>query len=213
MAEYGSSGISDILVKRGLACKYDLPGESLPLYSQAKPPIVPALAAKSQPPQNQTDVCASRSIALLTWYHDSTGSDARCRLTFVATCERPYLEHFAKGTPMQLSFSERDGVTTVAITGRITFSTLEPGHDPLAAQVPGIYSRPRSPRSVRHRIHRQHGRELVVDGPQAMPRRRRQARAALDQSPGEASAWRAEARPRAAPGRRTPKKHTPNSTR
>jgi anti-sigma B factor antagonist len=43
---------------------------------------------------------------------------------------------------MQLSFSERDGVTTVAITGRITFSTLEPGQDPLAPQAPGIYSRP-----------------------------------------------------------------------
>jgi anti-anti-sigma factor len=63
-----------------------------------------------------------------------------CR--WLAMRERPYLEHFAKGKPMQLSFSQRDGVTTVAIAGRITFSTLEPGQDPLTAQEPGIYSRP-----------------------------------------------------------------------
>jgi anti-anti-sigma factor len=43
---------------------------------------------------------------------------------------------------MQLNISERDGVTTVAISGRITFNTVEPGQDPLAAQSPGIYSRP-----------------------------------------------------------------------
>jgi anti-anti-sigma factor len=42
---------------------------------------------------------------------------------------------------MQLSFSERDGVTTVAISGRITFATLEPGQDPLTTQFPDIYSR------------------------------------------------------------------------
>lgn len=41
---------------------------------------------------------------------------------------------------MQLSFSERDGITTVAITGRITFATLEPGQDPLTSQMPDIYS-------------------------------------------------------------------------
>jgi anti-anti-sigma factor len=42
---------------------------------------------------------------------------------------------------MQLSFSERDGITTVAIAGRITFGTLEPGQDPLAREMPDIYSR------------------------------------------------------------------------
>jgi anti-anti-sigma factor len=42
---------------------------------------------------------------------------------------------------MQLNFSEREGVTCVAIAGRITFGTLEPGQDPLAPQVPDIYSR------------------------------------------------------------------------
>jgi anti-sigma B factor antagonist len=42
---------------------------------------------------------------------------------------------------MQLSFSERDSVTTVAIAGRITFGTLEPGQDPLAREMPDIYSR------------------------------------------------------------------------
>jgi len=42
---------------------------------------------------------------------------------------------------MQLNFSEREGVTCVAIAGRITFSTLEPGQDPLTPQVPDIYSR------------------------------------------------------------------------
>jgi anti-anti-sigma factor len=42
---------------------------------------------------------------------------------------------------MQLDFSEREGVTCVAIAGRITFGTLEPGQDPLTPQVPDIYSR------------------------------------------------------------------------
>lgn len=42
---------------------------------------------------------------------------------------------------MQLSFTERDGITTVAIAGRITFGTLEPGLDPLARELPEIYSR------------------------------------------------------------------------
>ena len=42
---------------------------------------------------------------------------------------------------MQLSFSERDGITTVAIAGRITFGTLEPGQDPLVREMPDIYSR------------------------------------------------------------------------
>lgn len=42
---------------------------------------------------------------------------------------------------MQLSISERDGVTTAAIAGRITFGTLEPGHDPLAREMPDVYSR------------------------------------------------------------------------
>ena len=42
---------------------------------------------------------------------------------------------------MELSFTERDGLTCVAIAGRITFATLEPGQDPLTAQVPDIYSR------------------------------------------------------------------------
>jgi anti-anti-sigma factor len=42
---------------------------------------------------------------------------------------------------MQLSFSERDGITTVAIAGRITFSTLEPGQDPLAREMPDVYTR------------------------------------------------------------------------
>ena len=42
---------------------------------------------------------------------------------------------------MELSFSERDGITTVAIAGRITFATLEPGHDPLTSQIADIYAR------------------------------------------------------------------------
>jgi anti-anti-sigma factor len=46
-----------------------------------------------------------------------------------------------RGFSMQLSFSERDGITTVAIAGRITFSTLEPGQDPLAREMPDIYAR------------------------------------------------------------------------
>ena len=42
---------------------------------------------------------------------------------------------------MQLSFYERDGVTTVAIVGRITFATLEPGQELLTAEVSDIHSR------------------------------------------------------------------------
>ncbi len=42
---------------------------------------------------------------------------------------------------MQLSFTERDGITTVAIAGRITFATLEPAQDSLAREMPDVYSR------------------------------------------------------------------------
>ncbi len=42
---------------------------------------------------------------------------------------------------MQLSFTEREGITCVGIAGRITYSTLEPGQDPLVAQWADIYSR------------------------------------------------------------------------
>ena len=42
---------------------------------------------------------------------------------------------------MQFSFSTSDEITTVAISGRITYNTLDPGQDPLALQVPEIYSR------------------------------------------------------------------------
>jgi anti-sigma B factor antagonist len=42
---------------------------------------------------------------------------------------------------MQLSYTERDGITTVAIAGRITFATLEPGQDLLAREMPDVYTR------------------------------------------------------------------------
>jgi anti-anti-sigma factor len=42
---------------------------------------------------------------------------------------------------MQLTFSQRDGVTCVAIAGRVTFLSIEPGQDPLTAHASDIYSR------------------------------------------------------------------------
>jgi anti-sigma B factor antagonist len=42
---------------------------------------------------------------------------------------------------MQLSFSQRDDITTVAIAGRITYSAIDPASDALALQIPDIYSR------------------------------------------------------------------------
>jgi anti-anti-sigma factor len=42
---------------------------------------------------------------------------------------------------MQLNFSQRDDITIVAVSGRITYSTLDPTTDPLAVQIPDIYSR------------------------------------------------------------------------
>ena len=66
---------------------------------------------------------------------------------------------------MQFSFSTSDEITTVAISGRITYNTLDPGHDPLALQVPDIYSRRVVLRYVGRRIHRLQRRKLVVDLP------------------------------------------------
>jgi anti-anti-sigma factor len=42
---------------------------------------------------------------------------------------------------MQLNFSQRDDITSVAIVGRVTFGTLDHASDPLVQQIPDIYSR------------------------------------------------------------------------